>query len=196
MSSGNKTGFDQDDAAGLAAERAIDDQLLGKRMLLEDAACVQTNTPFRCSHPRSPSTPALGSRAAPAHSFEPAIFTPAVPAQQRRLKSAYCARRPLPAIPAEDNSPPSQLCRRGSGCGAAPRLLLLCLSAVVPDKPPRCTPVVGPLSSESTAPTLLRFRRRPAYSLQRRTPWPAYHRLLSCSTALLRPQPLSTLRLA
>ena len=38
------TGFDQDDAAGLAAERAFDDHLLEKRMLLHAAACAPTST--------------------------------------------------------------------------------------------------------------------------------------------------------
>ena len=40
----NTTGFDQDDAAGLAAERAFDDHLLEKRMLLDAAACAPTST--------------------------------------------------------------------------------------------------------------------------------------------------------
>ena len=38
----NATGFDQDNAAGLAAERAFDYHLLKKRMLLEAAACKCT----------------------------------------------------------------------------------------------------------------------------------------------------------
>ena len=40
--SSNATGFDQDDAAGLTAERAFDYHLLKKRMLLEAAACKCT----------------------------------------------------------------------------------------------------------------------------------------------------------
>ena len=50
----NATGCDpgQDDAAGLDAERAFYYPLLGKRMLLEVAACVQTNAASRRSHPR------------------------------------------------------------------------------------------------------------------------------------------------
>ena len=38
------TGFDQDDAAGLAAEPAFDNHLLEKRMLLDAAACAPTST--------------------------------------------------------------------------------------------------------------------------------------------------------
>ena len=40
--SSNATGFDQDDAAGLAAERAFDYHLLEKRLLLEADACECT----------------------------------------------------------------------------------------------------------------------------------------------------------
>ena len=40
--SSNATGFDQDDAAGLAVERTFDYHLLEKRMLLEAAACKCT----------------------------------------------------------------------------------------------------------------------------------------------------------
>ena len=40
--SSNATGFDQDDAAGLAAERAFDCHLLEKRLLLEADACECT----------------------------------------------------------------------------------------------------------------------------------------------------------
>ena len=81
--SSNATGFDQDDAAGLAAERAFDCHLLEQRLLLK---LLHVNAPSRCSHPRGQSIPAPAGRAAPAQVFEPAILTPAVPVPERRRK--------------------------------------------------------------------------------------------------------------
>ena len=83
-------GVDQDFSAGLAAERAFDFHLLEKRLLLlEAAACVQTNAPSRCI-----TTPVSG--AAPPQAVEPASLTglllPALPA---------VPEKPLPATPAE-----------------------------------------------------------------------------------------------
>ena len=94
--SSNATGFDQDDAAGLAAERAFVCHLLEKRMLLK---LLHANALSRCSHPRrrgGKSIPAPAARAAPAQAVEPAILTPAVPAPERRRKSADCARKAPP----------------------------------------------------------------------------------------------------
>ena len=116
--SGNATVFDQDDAAGLMPSTATDECTL------------------RCSHPRGPSIPAPGSRAAHAQTvepaIEPAILSPSVPASQRR-----------PAVP------------KGRS-----RLLRLLLSAYVARQAAPLATVVGPLFSESTASTLLRLRRR------------------------------------
>ena len=52
----NTTGFDQDDAAGLAVERAFDYHLLEKRLLLEAAACectLQMQPSARPVYPRA-----------------------------------------------------------------------------------------------------------------------------------------------
>ena len=62
----------------------------------------------------------------------------------RYSKSAGCARK----SPAVHPSPLSRLCRRCGGCGAG------CLP-VARDKQRLCTPVMGPLTSGSTAWTLL-----------------------------------------
>ena len=80
----NATGFNQNDATGLAAKGAFDFHLHEKRVLLEAAACVQKNAPSRSSHPRGPSIPAPLSRAVPAQAVVPTILTPAVPAPQLR----------------------------------------------------------------------------------------------------------------
>ena len=61
---------------------------------------LHANAPSRCSHPHGPSIPAPAGRAAPAQVVEPAILTPAVPAPERRSKSAGCARKAAPATPA------------------------------------------------------------------------------------------------
>ena len=78
--SSNATGFDQDDAAGLAAERAFDCQLLEKGMLLEAAACECT-LQMQCSHPRGPSISALAGRAASAGVCLPLSGFASLPAQ-------------------------------------------------------------------------------------------------------------------
>ena len=122
---------------------------------------MHANTPSRCSHPRGPSIPAPAGRAAPAQAVESAILTPAVPAPQRRQKSAGCARKAAPRRAA-------RACRRtplfrvNSADAAVVAALppacsdCACLS-VVPDKQRLCTPVVGSLTSEATALTLLRI---------------------------------------
>ena len=159
----NATGFGQDDTAGLDA---FDYHLLEKSMLLEATACLQTIAPSKCNHPRGPSIPTPGNRPAPAQSVEPAILTPAVPAAQWR--PAVLKGR-SPPRPPQDSTPPSKLCRRCGGCGTASRPACsdcACLPAVL-DKQRLCTPVVGPLTSESTALTLLKLRRRGAALLIR-----------------------------
>ena len=95
--SSNATGFDQDDAAGLAAERAFDYHLLEKRMLLK---LLHANAPSRCSHPRGQSILAPAGRAAPAHVVKPVILTPAVPALSGAASLPAVPERPLPATPA------------------------------------------------------------------------------------------------
>ena len=115
-----------------------------------------------------------GSSAAPAQAVKPTSgLIPAVPARHRRRKSAGCARktaapRRVPATPAvrvtvtEGPGPSrtplfrvtgnfkfSELCRHSGGCGAASRLLRLCLLPLVPYKLRLYPPVTvfGPLNS-------------------------------------------------
>ena len=92
----NATGFDHDDAAGLAAERAFDYHLLEKCMLLEAAACVQMNAPSRNSYPRCPSIPPDWKPRCTCSSAEPGILTPAAPTPQLR---PAVPQRQLPATP-------------------------------------------------------------------------------------------------
>ena len=89
--------LDQDDAAGLAAERPFDYHLLEKRMLLK---LLHANAPSRCSHPRGQSILAPAGRAAPAHVVKPVILTPAVPALSGAASLPAVPERPLPATPA------------------------------------------------------------------------------------------------
>ena len=82
----------------------------------------------RRGHPRGPTVPVPGSRAAaPAQAVEPAILTPA----------------------AQEPSPPKQPCRRCGGCGADSRLRCPTRAKKRLGQAATATPVVGPLTSES-----------------------------------------------
>ena len=109
------TGFDQDDAAGLAAERAFDCHLLEKRMLLEAAASectLQMQPSARPVYPRAgrPRSTCSSGQACHPH--------------------ACCAcKRPLRATPAVLVEPLSSECPTSSapqcgGCCAAAQLCL------------------------------------------------------------------------
>ena len=144
--SSNATGFDQDEAAGLAAERAFDYYLLEKRMLL---TLLHANAPSRCSHPHSQSIPAPAGRVAPAQAVEPAILTPAVPAPEWRRKSAGCARKASP-LHACRRSPLLRVnCAHAAAAAAQPHACSDCACLpVMPDKPRLCPLVVWPITSE------------------------------------------------
>ena len=131
--SSSATGFDQDDAAGLATERALDSHLLEKRMLLE--AAVRMHPPdaaIRAARLSPRLQPAPAARAAPAQALEPGILTPAVPAPERRHKSAGCAREAAPRHACCRTPLLRANCADAAAvCGSASRLLSLrlCLSA-------------------------------------------------------------------
>ena len=122
--SSNTTGFDQDDAAGVAAERAFDCHLLEQRMLLK---LLHANAPSRCSHQRCQSIPAPAASAAPAQVVEPAILTPAAPTPQQR---PAVPERQLPATPAvgtlsSESTVP--MLRRLRRCHTPAQTVLVCL---------------------------------------------------------------------
>ena len=133
----NATGFDQDHAAGLAAERAFGYHLLEKRMLFEAAAYVKTNAPSqkqpsaRPVYPRAwkphkrSSLPASGPLCLPLSGAAslPAVNPSTFPIEYVKLSGTII--RPL------------RLCRRRCGdCGGTTASLLRrsgC-AAAVPDK--------------------------------------------------------------
>ena len=141
----NATSFDQDDAAGLSAERSFDYYLLEKHMLLR-LLLAYMQPSARPIYPRAwkPRSTCSSGRACQPR---------AVPAPQRRRKSAGCARKAAPChacshdrtLQSESTVPTLRRLRR--------RLTVCACLPVLPDKQHHCTPVVGPLisDSESTA---------------------------------------------
>ena len=85
-------------------------------------------------------------------------LTPAVPAPQRRSKSAICVRKAAPCHTC-GRTPLLQVnCAEAVAVAAPPHASSDCACLpVVQDKPRLCTSVVGTLTSESTALTLRRF---------------------------------------
>ena len=135
--SSNATGFDQDDAAGLAAERAFDCHLLEKGMLLEAAAC-------ECTLQMQPSTRPVYLRAC-----RPRSSCRRVPAPQRVCKFAGCARKAAPRHACRRTPLLRVSCADAAAVAAPSHACLDCVYLpVVPDKPRLCTLIVGPLTSE------------------------------------------------
>ena len=130
----NATRFDQDDAAGLDAERAFDYHLLEKRMLLEAAVCAQTNALSRSSHPRSPSIPpawkprGICSSGRACHPHTCFAHPSAAPGCARKTTPRHCCcRTPLIRVNCADAAAVATLPHAYSDCA--------CLPVVPPDKP-------------------------------------------------------------
>ena len=105
-------------------------------------AC-RRNAPSRCNHARGPSIPAPGSRAAPAPSGRACHPHACVPLSRGAAS--------LPVVP--DRPPPAHYdCVEAAAVAAPPHASSECAGLPeVLDKPRLCTPVVRPLTFESTA---------------------------------------------